>query len=139
MSPEFFHSTEVFIERLQSVDWRAQEVVKELNDRPHLLVRVEITGPRFPHRAAEPFVRILSDDRVVAESWFADISEDNLRLLAYFPTDVPQGGIIEFGYGRDVMGRIQAAFESRVIQRLDRERLPKETVEVSTQFLRTKR
>lgn len=139
MSQELFHRGEVFVGRLQPVELRAQEVVKELDDRPHLLVRIEITGPDFPHRAAEPFVRILGGERAVAQSWFADISEDGRRLLAYFPTDVPPGRVIEFGYGRDVMGRIQAAFEPGVIRRLERERLPREAVEVSTQYLKTRR
>lgn len=139
MSQEFFHRGEAFIGRIEQVGWRAQEVIKELDDRPHLLVRIEITGPYFPHRAPEPFVRILSGERVVAESWFAKVSEDNRKLLGYFPTDVPEGEIIEFGYGNEVMGRIPAAFETSIVQRLERERLPKEAVEVSTQYLMTKR
>lgn len=139
MSHEFLHRSEVFIGRLQQVEWRAQEVIKELDDRPHLLVRIEIIGPYFPHRAPEPFVRILSGERIVAESWFAKVSEDNRKLLAYFPTDVPQGEIIEFGYGSDVMGRIRAGFESGMVKRLEREQLPAEAVEVSTQYLKTKR
>lgn len=139
MSREFFQRSEVFIGHTEQVEWRAQEVIKELDDRPHLLVRLEIVGPYFPHRAPEPFVRIVSGEQVVAESWFTDISEDNRKLVAYFPTDMPQGEIIEFGYGIDVMGRIRAPFESGMVKRLEREKLPAEVVEVSTQYLKTKR
>lgn len=139
MSREFFHRGEAFIGRLERVEWRAREVVKDLDDRPHLLVRVEIAGPHFPHRAVDPRVRILRGEQVVAESWFAQVSEDNRRILAYFPTDVPEGDVIEFGYEDDVMGRIRADFGSGLVQRLERGRLPKETVEVSTPYLKARR
>lgn len=135
MSQEFFHRGEVFIGQLQQVECRAQEVVKMLDDRPHLLVRLDITGPHFPHRAAEPFVRILSRERVVAKSWFTRISEDSRKLMAYFPVDVPAGDTIEFGYAVNVMGRIAASFDAKAVKHLERERLPKETVEVSNEYL----
>src|ERR1044071_3781735 len=103
MSREFIQRSQVFIGRVEQVEWHAREVVKELNDRPHLLVRLEISGPHFPQRAAEPCVRILEGWRVVARSWFADISDDGRRLLGYFAVDVPRGDAGEFGYGAEVM------------------------------------
>ncbi|MET0646810.1 MAG: hypothetical protein ABW208_09335 [Pyrinomonadaceae bacterium] len=139
MSREFFQRSEVFIGRLERVEWRAHEVIKELDDRPHLLVRIEIAGPYFPHRAVDPYVRILRGDQVVAESWFAKVSDDNRRILAYFPTDVPEGEVIEFGYEDDMMGRIRTAFDSGVVRRLERERLPKEVLEVTDRYVKSKR
>ena len=133
MSREFIQRSQVFIGRVEQVEWHAREVVKELNDRPHLLVRLEITGPHFPHRAAEPFVRILEGERVVARSWFADISDDGRRLLGYFAVDVPRGDTVEFGYGAEVLGRMRATFDAAdMVRRLERERLPKGVVEVTT-------
>jgi hypothetical protein len=41
--------------------WQSREVIKELSDKPHLLVSIEITGPYFPHRAPEPFVSVRPD------------------------------------------------------------------------------
>lgn len=139
MSREFFQQGEVFIGRVERVEWRAHEVITELDDRPHLLVRVEIAGPYFPHRAVDPYVRILRGERVVAESWFARVSDDNRRILAYFPTDVPEGEVIEFGYEDDVMGRIRTAFGSGVVKRLERERLPEKVFEVTERYVKSKR
>ena len=37
---------------------QAREVVRVLDNQPHLLVRMEISGEYFPHRAPHPFVMI---------------------------------------------------------------------------------
>jgi hypothetical protein len=49
-----------------------------------------------------------------------------------------RGEVHEFGYGRDVIGRIPASFNSRVLRRLERERLPEKTIEVSTRYVMSK-
>jgi hypothetical protein len=36
----------------------AKEVVRILDDLPHLLVHIEVSGEYFPHRAPHPFVMI---------------------------------------------------------------------------------
>jgi hypothetical protein len=126
-----------FYRQLPNLSWQAREVVKEIDDRPHLVARVEIAGTYFPHRAPEPFVRIVRGDQEVIESWFADISDDNRKLIGYFPVDVPLRGIAEFGYGQEVMGRIELAEgpQAEGVQRLDRQRLPDDLVVVSAEHL----
>jgi len=120
------------------LSWRAQEVIKKIDERPHLVVRLEISGTCFPHRATEPFVRIVTEEGQVVANWYADVADDNTSLVSYFPTDLPRRGTIEFGYGGKLMGTIPLAFDFQAVTQLDRKRLPKEIVEVSSRYLKTK-
>lgn len=108
--------------------WTGREVVRELNDRPHLLLRVEIRGAYFPLRAPEPFIRIVREEGTV-ESWFAEVAEDHAALRGYFPPGTDTDGILEFGYGAKVMGRVGQPFTPKAVERLDRTRLPRDVVE----------
>jgi hypothetical protein len=128
----------LYIAQLPELPFEAREVVKEIDDRPHLLVRIEISGGYFPHRAPEPFIRIITGKKVET-SWFAEISEDNRSLVGYFPTNLPRQGTVEFGYGDEVMGRLKLNFAAKNIARLDRKRLPKDVVVVSADLLKAKR
>jgi hypothetical protein len=118
--------------------WQAREVIKNVDERPHLVVRIDISGAYFPHRAAEPFVRIVTDRDQVVFNWFAEVADDNRGLVGYFPTDLPGRGTIEFGYGGKILGRAWVEFESKAVKKLDRTRLAKEVVEVSAEYLKTK-
>lgn len=129
----------VLPDKLGELSLRAQEVVKEIDDRPHLLVRIEIGDGYFPHRAPEPFVRIVRSKGKTEASWFTAISDDNRRLMGYFSTDLPRQGTVEFGYGSEVLGRLRVRFESKAVVRLDRERLSKDVVVVSAEYLKSKR
>ncbi len=129
----------VFSGNLEKLSLRAEEVVREIDDRPHLLVRIEISGAHFPHRAAEPFVKIVTSDGAAAASWFAGVSDDNRRLMGYFPSDLPPQGTVEFGYANEVLGRLAVKFEAKAVSRLDRKRLPKDVVVVSTKDLQSRR
>jgi len=126
------------IDSQKKLSWQAKEVVKELDDKPHLLLRVEIRGMYFPHLAAEPFVRIVVSDRQAVTSWFADVLDDGRSLWAYFPEDLPEGGAIEIGYGARVMGRIRRRFAAKEVKRLDRKKLPRGLVVVDSAFLKAK-
>jgi len=125
------------IQKIPQLPWQGQEVIRELDGRPHLLVRIRIEGGYFAHRAPEPFMRIISGDDEV-KSWFAEISEDNSTLTGYFPTDLPAGGIIEYGYGAQVQGRLEKEFNTKGIARLDAKRLASGTVRVSQELIRSK-
>jgi len=125
------------IQKIPQLPWQAREVIRELDGRPHLLVRIRIEGGYFAQRAPEPFMRIVSGHEEV-RSWFAEISEDNSTLTAYFPTDLPAGGIIEYGYGDTVQGRLQQEFSTKALVRLDAKRLAPETVRVSQELIRAK-
>lgn len=120
------------------MSWEAGEVVRELDDRPHLLLRIQILGASFPHLDAQPFVRLLGR-RTLVESWFAMVAENKRSLSGYFGVDAPMvEGIIEYGYGSRVFGRIPAPFDPSKVKHLDRERLPADLVEVTEKYLRRK-
>jgi hypothetical protein len=105
-----------------------KEVVRVLNDRPHLLVRVEVSGEYFPHRAPHPFIRIKVGNEKYFNDLFTEVSPDNQKLLGYFPVNVPARGIIEFGYGAEIWGTVPAEFSAKSVTRLNREKLPKDLV-----------
>jgi hypothetical protein len=118
------------------VSWQADEVVRDLNDRPHLLTRIQLRGASFPQLNAQPFVRVLGRRRSV-ESWFAEVADDQSSLTGYFALNTPlAAGVIEWGYGSRVWGRITGRFDDRNIQRLERERLPRNVVPVTEQLIR---
>lgn len=126
------------IRDLPDPEWRADEVVHELDDRDHLLMRIQIRGGSFPHMDAEPFVRI-AGRRDEARSWFVDIADDSSRMSGYFPVDVSPGeGVIEYGYGNRVFGRLGRRFSTRIVERLDRQGLPRKTVIVTADYIRQK-
>ena len=102
--------------------WEARLVVHDLNQEPHLLMRVKLTGTHFPQRALEPFVVVGK-----AHSRFVTISDDGLSACAYFDEQLPKGGRIEFGYGTDVLLRFPRAFDREEVELLDPKRLPSNT------------
>lgn len=121
------------------ISWRAREIVREVDDRPHLLTRIELRGGSFPQLDAQPFVRVLGE-RTAVLSWFAHVADDNSSLNGYFPVDAPlDEGIIEYGYGSRVFGRIPERFDARRVERLDRERLPRDLIAVTEELVQSKR
>jgi hypothetical protein len=108
-----------------------KEIVKVLNDKPHLLVRVEVSGEYFPHRDAPAFIRLKVRDEEYLNDLFTEVSPDNQKLSGYFPVNLPARGIIEFGYGTEIWGSITAEFGTESLTRLDRQRLPKGLVIVN--------
>lgn len=105
-----------------AVDWTAREVVVDLLHIPHLLRRLTITGPHFPHRAEEPFVRVGN-----VRSRFVRISPDGMRADAYFDTDLPNNGEIVFGHRDTVELILRNNYADEQLVRLDRTRIPKAT------------
>jgi hypothetical protein len=114
----------------------AREVVKEFNDRPHLLVRIEVSGEYFPHRAPHPFIRIKAGPKKYFGDLFATVSPDNRKLIGYLPVHIPKSGFIEFGYGSEIWGAVPIVFNAKSVERLDRKRLPKDIVIVDGKFMR---
>ncbi|TAL70151.1 MAG: hypothetical protein EPN82_05930 [Bacteroidetes bacterium] len=113
----------------------AKEVVKEFNDRPHLLVRIEINGEYFPHRAPHPFIRIKVGKEKYFKDLFTEVSSNNQKLLGYLSVHIPKNGIIEFGYGAEIWGTVPIEFSDKSVARLDKKRLPKDIVIVDDKFL----
>ena len=114
----------------KELEMHTREVVVEMKEYPQLMVEVKITGSYFPHRGAEPFVRIIlsDDDKKMLPSSWTDVADDNLALLGYFPVALPERGEVEFGYGDRVMGRVPLPFELNKVKVLDRRKLPDDIV-----------
>ena len=119
--------------------WQAREVVRVVDHEPHLLVRLTVAGGYFPQRALVPVMRIVQGDEIVAQSWITEISADNRALLGYFPTDLPDEGVIEFGYPDQPLGRLRVELGGEAIRRLDRRRIDESVVEASSEYVRRKR
>jgi hypothetical protein len=106
-------------ERKPRLRWSAREVLRDLHEGPHLLVRLSLTGPFFPPRSAEPFATVGK-----VRSRFVLLLEDGLRADAYFDRRLPESEPVAFGYGRRVAFRFPGGFKRSAIRRLDRTRLP---------------
>jgi hypothetical protein len=106
----------------ERLKWEARLVVRDLNQEPHLMMRIKIAGTHFPERAIEPFVRVGK-----VRSLFVAIAEDGLSANAYFNEPLPEGGRVEFGYGARVLLRFPRPFDRELVRLLDPKRLPKNT------------
>lgn len=118
---------------------QAREVVRVLDDRPHLLIRVEVSGEYFPHRAVHPFVMVKVGEQEYFKDLFTEVSPDNEKLIGYLPINIPSNGIIVFGYGNEIWGAMPGEFDTASVARLDRNKLPKDIVIVDDNFLRRKK
>lgn len=106
----------------ERLHWEARQVLRDLHQEPHLLIRVKLTGTFFPQRAEEPFVRVGE-----VRSRFVEIAEDGQSISAYFDEPVPPRGFVEFGYGDEVLLRVPRRFSLDAVRMLDPKRLPANT------------
>lgn len=83
----------------------ALEVLREVDQLPHMLLRIDIRGGRFPQRALHPFARIASTGKAV-EAHMVEIDDDEAGIRAYFPTDVSLRGALTVGYGSELTAEI---------------------------------
>jgi hypothetical protein len=102
----------------------AREVVRDVFDKPHLFIRVQLTGWHFPHRAPEPFL-VVGD----AISRRVIIDRDGLVAHAYFDRPLPATQRVSFGYGIVIHWDFEVPIDPERIRRLERTRLPKGTVD----------
>lgn len=121
-----------------NVSWEAREVVREVDHKPHLLLRITVVGATLKHRALVPVMQILEGEKVVAQAWFTEIGDDNLSLKGYFTTDAPEGRV-EFGYPDQALGRAPERVTGEAIERLDRDLLAKKVVVIAQKELEAKR
>ncbi|MEA2328988.1 MAG: hypothetical protein QOE68_3947 [Thermoanaerobaculia bacterium] len=96
-----------------------REVVKEIHGKPHLLIRLHLTGWHFPHRGAEPFVAV---GDVVSKR--VTISRDELTADAYFDKPLPAAERLSFGYGKIISWDFDIPIDPHHIAPLDRTKLP---------------
>jgi len=113
---------------------QAKEVVRVLNERPHLLVRIIIDGNHFPFRSVDPLIRIATSNEKHVTNLFAEVAPDNSKIIGYFPVTIPNG-IIEFGYEDELWDTLPGGFSPESVVRLDRKRLPNDIVIVDNEFL----
>lgn len=101
-----------------------REVVRDVHGKPHLFVRMQLTGWHFPHRAEEPFVAVggVVSSRVL-------IDRAGLVADAYFDQPLPAAQRISFGYGRTIGMDFDVPVDPERIPRLDRRRLPQGTTD----------
>src|SRR6266481_2341035 len=97
-----------------------REVVRDVKKRPHVFIRVRLSGWHFPERAPEPFLVIGE-----ALSKFVLIEHEGATADAYFDVRPPAAERVSFGYGKIISWDFDIKFDPAHIDRLDRARLPK--------------
>jgi len=102
----------------------AKEVVRDLFGKPHVFLRIRLTGWHFPHRAQEPVALV---GEVVSRMVLID--QDELTANCYFDHDLPRAEIVSFGYGKTILWDFNLPEGVFAIPRLERSRLPKELVD----------
>lgn len=117
MAIEYFPKLAALLERMQ---WDAREVVRDIDGKPQLWLRLRLQGPVFTHRALEPIVTVGG-----VTSRCVEIASDGLSVHAYFDRLPPEGAVIEFGYEDGVLYRFPRVFHREGIHVLDHQRLPK--------------
>jgi hypothetical protein len=104
----------------ENLRWEAGEGLLVVDGRPHLFLRVKLTGTRFPLVAQIPQVWV---GNVFAKHVLID--EDGLTVRAYFDQPLPEGETLYFGH----LAQAELSFgpfETRKITKLNRARLPKD-------------
>jgi hypothetical protein len=100
----------------------AAETLREIGDRPHMLLRIGIRGGHFPHRDAPAFARLESQGGAV-EALFCEVDDDEAGLRAYFPTDVALEGRLVVGFEGDLVAEFALDRLRLEPARLDEQRI----------------
>lgn len=101
-----------------------REVVRDVFGKPHVFIRVRLTGWRFPGRAPEPFM-LIGD--VVSRKVIID--QNGLGANGYFDKPLPRVDRVSFGYGKVIRWDFDLPIGPNDVIRLDRARLHKEIVD----------
>lgn len=101
-----------------------REVVHEVFNRPHILIRVRLTGWHFPGRAPEPFVLI---GKVVSRAVIID--RDGFGANAYFDEPLPAAERVSFGYGNIISWDFELPIDPETIPKLDRNKAPRNAID----------
>jgi hypothetical protein len=108
----------------ENVEIDLREVVRDVDGRPQVFLRIKLAGYHFPHRSSEPF--LLVGDVV---SRFVVIDRDETTARAYFDRMLPRVNQISFGYGNRIGVDFDFAVGDAQLERLDRGRLPKDVLD----------
>lgn len=109
----------------KSVKAELREVVRDVKEKPHVFVRVRLTGWHFPRQAPEPFM-VIGD----AVSKFVILDPDGNAAEGFFDTMVPSGRMVSFGYGKIISWDFPVTINPRNVRLLERSRLPKGFVDL---------
>lgn len=101
-----------------------REVVRDVKKKPHIFIRVRLSGWQFPQRALEPFLLI---GEVVSK--FVLIAREGTTADAYFDVRPPAAKRVSFGYGKIISWDFDVAVDPSVVSPLDRARLPKGVID----------
>jgi hypothetical protein len=101
-----------------------REIVRDVFEKPHVFVRVKLTGWFFPGRALEPFA-VVGD----VVSRFVVLGPDSTSASAYFDRPLPRARRVSFGYGNIILWDFDVEIDVERIDRLDRKRLPRGVVD----------
>lgn len=109
----------------QNVKIGIREVVRDVEKKTQVFIRVRLSGWYFPQRAPEPFLVI---GKTVSK--FVLISQDGTTADAYFDVKPPAANSVSFGYGNIISWDFGVKYEPAGIVRLDRGRLPKGIIDL---------
>jgi hypothetical protein len=104
-----------------------REVVRDIAKKPHVFIRVRLTGWHFPERALEPFLVIGK-----AVSKFVLIGYGGTTADAYFDVRPQAAKRVSFGYGKIISWDFDVAVDPADMDPLDRARLPKGFIDLLT-------
>ncbi|MCP4304778.1 MAG: hypothetical protein GY788_07880 [bacterium] len=107
----------------EKLRYEARMVLRDFDDAPHMLLRLKLTGTRFPQRALLPFVRVGGE--ILA--FDTEIAANEMSVAAYFDRPLPERGQIEFGYGTTVYLRLVDRFMNEGLEPLDPALIPDKT------------
>jgi hypothetical protein len=110
----------------KDVKVQLREVVRDIGKKPHILIRVRLTGWHFPQRAPEPFLVI---GKTVSK--FVILDEEGTTADAYFDVRPPAAKRVSFGYGNIIAWDFEVPIAPAKIETVDRARLPKGVVDRS--------
>jgi hypothetical protein len=92
-----------------------REVVRDVGKKPHVFIRVRLSGWHFPQRALEPFLVIGK-----AVSRFVVLDPDGTAADAYFDVKPPAAERVSFGYGNIIAWDFDVRVDPARIDPLDR-------------------
>jgi hypothetical protein len=112
-------------EPVMKVKAEVREVVHDVNNKPHVFIRVRLSGWHFPQRAPEPFMVI---GRVVSK--FVLIGPGEAYADGYFDVRPPRARQVSFGYGNTISWDFAVAVDPPKVPALDKKRLPKGVIQL---------
>lgn len=100
-------------------EWEARQILRDVEGRPRLFLRLRLVWGYFPRRDGIPFVRV---GRTRAAR--VEIAEDEESVRAYFDRLPAEGAPIEFGYGQTVRFELRRRFRRQDVCELDARLIP---------------